>query len=104
MHHHQQWRDLLKLQAMVGFLVSSYFMNQAGKFFFGNVIGFRGLQSFVVMNESLNMSFLFLTDRACYTIAKTKLDIVCKCFVNFFSFQANNFIWHPNLTKLFMDY
>jgi len=39
-------------------------MNQVGKFFFGNVIGFRGLQSFVAMNESFNMSFLFLTNKA----------------------------------------
>jgi hypothetical protein len=42
---------------MVGFLVSNRSMNQAGKFFFGDVIGFKGLQSFVVVNESLNMIF-----------------------------------------------
>jgi hypothetical protein len=73
MHHHQRWRDLLKLQVMVGFLVNNYSMNQAGKLFFGNVIGFRGLQSFVAMNESLNMSFLFLTNKACYCYCKNKV-------------------------------
>jgi hypothetical protein len=58
-----------------------------------NIIGFRGLQSFVTMNESLNMSFLFL---------KKKLDIACKCFVKCFLFQASSFRYHPNLTKLFL--
>jgi hypothetical protein len=33
------------------------FYESSCKFFFGDVIGFRALQSFVVMNESLNMSF-----------------------------------------------
>jgi hypothetical protein len=48
---------------MVEILVSNSSMNQVGKFFSSNIIGFRGSQSFVAMNESLSMSCLFFKDK-----------------------------------------
>jgi hypothetical protein len=63
---------------MAGFLVSSNSMNQDGKFFSSDIIGFKGLQSFVVMNESLNMGFLLLTNKVCYCYCKYRACHCCK--------------------------
>jgi hypothetical protein len=47
-------------------------MNQTNKFFSSNIIGLKGLQSFVAINGSLNMSFLFLKDKVCYWYCKDR--------------------------------
>jgi len=48
---------------MLEIIVSNSSRNQTSKFFPINIIGFRGLQSFVIVNESLSMSFLFLKNK-----------------------------------------
>jgi hypothetical protein len=48
--------------------------------------------------------FYFWTTKLAIVIVKTKLDIASKFFVEGFSFQASGPKWHPNLTKLFLDY
>jgi hypothetical protein len=47
-------------------------MNQTNKFFSNNIIGFKGLRSFVAVNGSLSMNFLFLKNKACYCYCKDR--------------------------------
>jgi hypothetical protein len=47
-------------------------MNQTNKFISNNIIGFKGLRSFVAMNGSLSINFLFLNNKTCYCYCKDK--------------------------------
>jgi hypothetical protein len=47
---------------MAGFLVNNNSMIQDGKFFSSDIIGLKGLESFIAVNESLSMSF-FVFDK-----------------------------------------
>jgi hypothetical protein len=47
-------------------------MNQTNKFFSNNIIGFKGLQSFVAMNGNLSMNFLLLKNKVCYCYCKDR--------------------------------
>jgi hypothetical protein len=103
--YHQWWWDLLKLWTMVGFLVnSSVLWIKLISFSLVILLGLKAYEVLLQWMEVWAWVFCFWKTKLAIAIVKIELDIACKCFVGGFSFQANGLKWHPNLTKLFLDY